>query len=54
MGKKGGFMRISIIVVSYNTKDILSQCLHALIESRVSCEMEIWVVDNQSADGSAE
>lgn len=48
-------MDISIIIVSYNTKDILKACLQSVIKSipkHTSCE--IIVVDNNSADGSSD
>jgi GT2 family glycosyltransferase len=42
---------ISVIVVSYNTRERLLACLAAL--ARVSLPHEVIVVDNASADGSA-
>jgi N-acetylglucosaminyl-diphospho-decaprenol L-rhamnosyltransferase len=45
---------LSIIMVSYNTCAILRQSLHALLASRTDFSFEVWVVDNASADGSAE
>ena len=42
---------ISVIVVSYNTRERLLACLAAL-EARVSLPHEVIVVDNASADGS--
>ena len=41
--------RLSVIVVSYNTRDLLGRCLESLGEAD-----EVVVVDNASADGSAE
>ncbi|MEX2244171.1 MAG: glycosyltransferase family 2 protein [Fimbriimonadaceae bacterium] len=41
--------RLSVIVVSYNTRDLLGRCLESLGEAD-----EVMVVDNASADGSAE
>lgn len=43
---------ISVIVVSFNTRERLLACLDAL-ESRVPLPHEVIVVDNASADGSA-
>ncbi len=40
---------LSIIIVNYNTRDLLRQCLETL-----SLEAEIIVVDNASTDGSPE
>jgi N-acetylglucosaminyl-diphospho-decaprenol L-rhamnosyltransferase len=45
---------LSIITVSYNTCAVLRQSLHALLASRADFAFEVWVVDNASADGSAE
>lgn len=45
--------RLSAVVVSYNTRDDLLRCL-ASLEAGVSLPMETIVVDNASADGSAE
>jgi GT2 family glycosyltransferase len=42
----------SIVIVSYNTRDILLQCLQNLCKLREASE--IIVVDNASADGSAQ
>lgn len=47
-------MDLSIIVVSWNTRDLLAQCLDAIFAYPPRCEIEVWVVDNGSKDGSAE
>ena len=44
---------LSVVIVSYNTRDLLRNCLLSLRES-VGLDLEIIVVDNASADGSAE
>lgn len=41
-------MKLAVVVVSYNTKDLLRQCLTA-----VGTDYEVIVVDNASRDGSA-
>lgn len=48
--------KLSIIIVSYNTKEILAQCLQSLIDNlhKYSFESEIIVVDNNSTDGTTE
>jgi GT2 family glycosyltransferase len=43
--------RIAVAVVSYNTRDLLARCLESLAGDD---RLEVWVVDNASADGSAE
>ena len=45
--------KISVIVVSYNTREILRACLQSVFASPGSAEFEVIVVDNNSADGSA-
>jgi GT2 family glycosyltransferase len=46
-------MILSIIILSYNTKDLTLACLHSLIRSIThSLTYEIIVVDNASVDGS--
>jgi GT2 family glycosyltransferase len=48
---------LSIIILSYNTKDITLQCLDSIYESlkkKESPATEIIVLDNASIDGSAE
>jgi len=45
---------ISFVIVNWNTRDLLMDCLHS-IEQRVSgFRYEIFVVDNHSKDGSVE
>ncbi len=44
---------LSVIIVSYNTRELLRNCLLSLRES-VGVGLEIIVVDNASSDGSAE
>ncbi len=45
-------IKVSIIIVNYNTKDILRDCLKNL-EGKYG-DLEVIVVDNDSPDGSAE
>ena len=45
---------VSIFVVSYNTRELTRRCLQSLIDSGVRAEHEILLVDNASADGSAD
>ncbi len=45
---------VSIVIVSYNTKEILGHCLHSLFENSKEIDMEVFVVDNNSHDGSAD
>lgn len=45
-------MKISVIIVSYNVKEYLSQCLDSLLKSLDGIESEVFVVDNHSKDGT--
>lgn len=46
-------MDLSVIIVNYNVKYFLEQCLHAVMMAVQKLDAEIIVVDNCSADGSA-
>ena len=49
-------MDLAIVTVSYNTKELLADCLGSVgtcLEGS-GLEVGVWVVDNASADGSAE
>ena len=43
---------LSIVVVNYNVKHFLEQCLHSVKRAVQSIDAEIFVVDNNSVDGS--
>ena len=47
-------MDLSIIIVSYNTKDHLADCLRSVYGNHFSGKHEIIVVDNASSDGTRE
>lgn len=47
-------MEVSIIIVNYNTKDLLKDCIKSIKEKTLGVEYEIIVVDNDSSDGSIE
>jgi len=44
---------LSVLVVSWNTRDLLRECLRSTLEAAKGLSMEIIVVDNASADDSA-
>jgi len=44
--------RISIIIVNYNVKFFLEQCLHSVRKALNEVRGEVFVVDNNSVDGS--
>jgi GT2 family glycosyltransferase len=45
---------LSVVVLSWNTKDLTLACLRALFAEAPRHEREVIVVDNASADGSAD
>ena len=53
-------MKLSVIIVNYNVKYFLKQCLASVYGSSrqlangTTLELEVWVVDNDSVDGSVE
>jgi len=46
-------MDLSIIIVSFNTKELLKSCLNSVIGSSKEFQTEIFVVDNNSSDNTA-
>jgi GT2 family glycosyltransferase len=47
-------MKLSVIVVNYNVKFFLEQCLISVRNALKGIESEVFVVDNASADGSCQ
>lgn len=47
-------MDLSILVVSYNTRELTLECLRSVHRETHDCSFEVLVVDNGSQDGSAE
>lgn len=45
-------MELSVIIVSYNVRYFLEQCLISVIRASENIDCEIFVVDNNSTDGS--
>jgi GT2 family glycosyltransferase len=45
---------VSVIIVSWNTQDILRNCLRSIYEQGGDIAVEVIVIDNASTDGSAE
>ena len=52
--KKRDQLDLSVIIVSYNTRDVLDRCLGCLREAAAGLSLEILIVDNGSKDGSVE
>ncbi len=45
---------LSIIIVNYNVKDLLEQCLRSVQAAATTTIFEVYVIDNASTDGSVE
>ena len=45
---------LSVIIVNYNVKFYLEQCLESVRRASQGLQVEVFVVDNQSTDGSVE
>ena len=45
---------LSVIIVSFNTRDITRECLRRVLEYGAELDMEVIVVDNASSDNSAD
>lgn len=52
-GGDAGNMGLSVVIVSWNTRELLGQCLASIESYPPDCSYEVWVVDNASTDGSA-
>lgn len=47
-------MDISVVIVNWNTRNLLLECIRSVYETVQGIPFEIWVVDNGSTDGSQE
>ena len=47
-------MKLSVVIVNYNVKYYVEQCLRSLLRSLSSVDAEVFVVDNHSHDGSVD
>ncbi|MCR4407463.1 MAG: glycosyltransferase family 2 protein [Anaerolineae bacterium] len=45
---------LSIVIVNWNVRDLLRQCLNSILADLQTCKLEIIIVDNASTDGSVE
>lgn len=45
---------LAIVIVSYNTRDLLRECLASIFAGRIEGSYAVYVVDNKSSDGSAD
>ncbi len=47
-------MKLSVIIVNYNVQHFLEQCLHSVFKGLKNIPSEVFVVDNNSVDGSVQ
>lgn len=47
-------MKLSVVIVNYNVKYFIEQCLHSVFAATEGLDAEVFVVDNNSVDGSVE
>lgn len=47
-------MKVAIIIVNFNTKLLLQECLESMLKKKWKNDFLIYVVDNASSDGSVE
>ncbi len=47
-------MKLSVIIVNWNTRDLTLQSLRTLYEHAPACEFEVLLIDNDSSDDSVE
>jgi GT2 family glycosyltransferase len=45
-------LKLSIVIVNYNVKHFIEQCLHSVYSALKGVDAEVFVVDNNSVDGS--
>lgn len=45
-------MKLTVVIVNYNVQHFLEQCLHSVRKAAKNISTEIFVVDNNSVDGS--
>ena len=47
-------MDLTVVIVNYNVKHYLEQCLDSVFAAQGTLDMEVYVVDNNSSDGSVD
>lgn len=47
-------MKLSIVIVNYNVRHFLEQCLHSVFKACENIDSEVFVVDNNSKDDSCD
>ena len=54
MDKQNSTFDLSVVIVNYNVTYFLEQCLNAVLAASKSLKVQVFVVDNNSVDGSVE
>ena len=49
-----GVVDVSVVIVTYNVREFLEQAIESVIQASEGLGVEVFVVDNDSADGSAD
>jgi GT2 family glycosyltransferase len=47
-------MKLTVVIVSYNVKHYVEQCLRSVVRAIEGMDAEVYVVDNHSRDGSVD
>jgi N-acetylglucosaminyl-diphospho-decaprenol L-rhamnosyltransferase len=54
LGEADAALDITVIIISYNTRDMTVACIRSVLDQADTVRLEIIVLDNASTDGSAE
>ncbi len=47
-------MKLSVVIVNYNVEYFLEQCIHSVLAASKGLDVEVFMVDNDSVDGSVQ
>ena len=47
-------MKLSVVIVSYNVRELLTACIDSVVKASEGIDAEVFVVDNKSADDTVE
>ena len=47
-------MDLSVVIVNWNTRELLAQCLESIFGARPEQDIEVFVIDNASSDSSSD
>ena len=47
-------MKLSVVIVSYNVRELLTACIDSVVKAAEGIDTEVFVVDNDSADDTVE